>query len=39
MICHFLVWHHEWMERFGAHPGDPYTTKQIQHISIAVGVV
>lgn len=27
-----------WMERFGAHPGDPYTTKQIQHIGIAVGV-
>ncbi|OSC99017.1 hypothetical protein PYCCODRAFT_1374005 [Trametes coccinea BRFM310] len=25
-----------WMERFGAHPGDPYTTKQLQHISIAV---
>jgi hypothetical protein len=25
-----------WMERFGAHPGDPYTDKQIQHISIAV---
>ncbi|KAG8763917.1 hypothetical protein FRC12_008358 [Ceratobasidium sp. 428] len=25
-----------WMERFGAKPGDPYTTKQIQHISIAV---
>ncbi|KAF8484542.1 hypothetical protein DFH94DRAFT_623650 [Russula ochroleuca] len=25
-----------WMERFGAHPGDPYTNKQIQHISIAV---
>ncbi|KAH6915294.1 cytoplasmic protein [Coprinopsis sp. MPI-PUGE-AT-0042] len=25
-----------WMERFGAHPGDPFTTKQIQHISIAV---
>jgi len=24
------------MERFGAHSGDPYTTKQIQHISIAV---
>jgi len=24
------------MERFGALPGDPYTTKQIQHISIAV---
>ncbi|TFK76049.1 hypothetical protein BDN72DRAFT_891903 [Pluteus cervinus] len=24
-----------WMERFGAHPGDPFTTKQIQHISIA----
>jgi hypothetical protein len=24
------------MERFGAHPGDPYTNKQIQHISIAV---
>lgn len=24
------------MERFGAHPGDPFTTKQIQHISIAV---
>lgn len=26
-----------WMERFGASPGDPFTTKQIQHISIAVG--
>jgi len=25
-----------WMERFGANPGDPYTTKQLQHISIAV---
>ncbi|KAI0650208.1 hypothetical protein C8Q79DRAFT_371855 [Trametes meyenii] len=25
-----------WMERFGAHAGDPYTTKQMQHISIAV---
>ncbi|PFH52536.1 hypothetical protein AMATHDRAFT_74024 [Amanita thiersii Skay4041] len=25
-----------WMERFGAHAGDPFTTKQIQHISIAV---
>jgi hypothetical protein len=25
-----------WMERFGANPGDPYTTKQVQHISIAV---
>ncbi|KAK6981557.1 hypothetical protein R3P38DRAFT_3460063 [Favolaschia claudopus] len=25
-----------WMERFGAEPGDPYTTKQIQHIGIAV---
>lgn len=25
-----------WMERFGAQPGDPYTIKQIQHISIAV---
>lgn len=25
-----------WMERFGADPGDPYTTKQVQHISIAV---
>lgn len=24
------------MERFGANPGDPYTTKQIQHISIAI---
>lgn len=24
------------MERFGAQPGDPYTTKQIQHIGIAV---
>jgi Protein of unknown function (Ytp1) len=24
------------MERFGAEPGDPYTTKEIQHISIAV---
>ncbi|KAJ7109563.1 cytoplasmic protein [Mycena crocata] len=25
-----------WMERFSALPGDPYTTKQIQHIGIAV---
>lgn len=25
-----------WMERFGANAGDPFTTKQIQHISIAV---
>ncbi|RDB22739.1 putative membrane protein C3B8.06 [Hypsizygus marmoreus] len=25
-----------WMERFGAHAGDPFTTKQIQHIGIAV---
>ncbi|KAF9075997.1 hypothetical protein BDP27DRAFT_1314853 [Rhodocollybia butyracea] len=25
-----------WMERFGANPGDPFTTKQIQHIGIAV---
>lgn len=25
-----------WMERFGAKPGDPYSTKQVQHISIAV---
>ncbi|KZV69836.1 hypothetical protein PENSPDRAFT_651980 [Peniophora sp. CONT] len=24
-----------WMERFGAAPGSPFTTKQIQHISIA----
>ncbi|KAJ7622044.1 hypothetical protein FB45DRAFT_753512 [Roridomyces roridus] len=25
-----------WMERFSAMPGDPFTTKQIQHIGIAV---
>lgn len=25
-----------WMERFGAKPGDPYSVKQVQHISIAV---
>jgi hypothetical protein len=25
-----------WMERFGAKPGDAYTSKEIQHISIAV---
>ncbi|TFK55829.1 cytoplasmic protein [Heliocybe sulcata] len=25
-----------WMERFGANPGDPYSTKQVQHIGIAV---
>ncbi|WVR09504.1 hypothetical protein IAU60_006572 [Kwoniella sp. DSM 27419] len=25
-----------WMERFGSKPGDPYTVKQVQHISIAV---
>jgi Protein of unknown function (Ytp1) len=27
-----------WMERFGAKAGDPFTTKQIQHISIAVRI-
>lgn len=25
-----------WMERIGANPGEPYSVKQIQHISIAV---
>ena len=25
-----------WLERLGAAPGDPYTVKQVQHISIAV---
>lgn len=25
-----------WMERFGAKAGDPYSVKQVQHISIAV---
>lgn len=25
-----------WMERFDAKPGDPYSVKQVQHISIAV---
>jgi hypothetical protein len=25
-----------WMERFGAEPGSPFTTKHIQHISIAL---
>lgn len=25
-----------WMERFSAQPGDPFTTKQIEHIGIAV---
>lgn len=25
-----------WMERFDAKPGDPYTVKQVQHISIAI---
>ncbi|GHJ87830.1 hypothetical protein NliqN6_4232 [Naganishia liquefaciens] len=25
-----------WMERIGSAPGDPYTIKQVQHISIAV---
>ncbi|WWC63391.1 uncharacterized protein I303_105991 [Kwoniella dejecticola CBS 10117] len=25
-----------WMERFGSSPSDPYTVKQVQHISIAV---
>lgn len=25
-----------WMERFGSEAGDPYTVKQVQHISIAV---
>jgi len=27
-----------WMERFGAEAGDPYTTRQVQHISIAVSL-
>ena len=27
-----------WMERFGAKYGDPFTTQQIQHISIAVRI-
>ena len=27
-----------WMERFGAKPGDPYSTRQVQHISIAVSL-
>jgi len=27
-----------WMERFGVESGDPYTTKQIQHVSIAVTI-
>jgi hypothetical protein len=27
-----------WMERFGVEAGDPYTTRQIQHISIAVSL-
>ncbi|WVQ95039.1 hypothetical protein IAU59_002131 [Kwoniella sp. CBS 9459] len=25
-----------WMERFGSKPSDPYTVKQVQHISIAI---
>lgn len=25
-----------WMERFGIPPGTPYSTKEVQHISIAV---
>jgi hypothetical protein len=25
-----------WMERFGSAHGEPYTVKQVQHISIAV---
>jgi hypothetical protein len=25
-----------WMERFSAQAGDPYTVKQVQHISIAI---
>ena len=25
-----------WMERFGVAPGSPYSTKEVQHISIAV---
>ncbi|KAG6890878.1 hypothetical protein C0995_000835 [Termitomyces sp. Mi166 len=35
----FVIWFYGatnmWMERFGAHAGDPFTTKQIQHIGIA----
>lgn len=40
MVDSFLVFAYgitnTWMERFGAKPGDPYTTRQIQHISIPV---
>ena len=25
-----------WLERLGSHSGDPYTVRQVQHISIAV---
>ena len=32
----FLYGINTWVERFGAKPGDPYTTRQVQHISITV---
>ncbi|KAI6034255.1 hypothetical protein BKA83DRAFT_299309 [Pisolithus microcarpus] len=39
-LCRTLIFlygiSNTWMERFGARPGDPFTTKQVQHISIAV---
>ena len=40
MVECFVIWLYgatnTWMERFGAQHGDPYTVKQVQHISIAV---
>lgn len=40
MVECFVIWLYgatnTWMERFGAQPGDPWTVKQVQHVSIAV---
>lgn len=36
----FVIWLYgatnTWMERFGAAPGDPWSVKEVQHVSIAV---
>ncbi|ORY89436.1 hypothetical protein BCR35DRAFT_300622 [Leucosporidium creatinivorum] len=35
-VCFFYGITNTWMERFGKHAGDPYSVKDVQHISIAV---
>lgn len=35
-VCFVYGVTNTWMERFGKHAGDPYSVKDVQHISIAV---